>query len=103
MTRIDQALKKQKRASTSSSRRPVEDEEDDIIVLSDNTEDDDDDEEDEEPKKKHKCSLCGHPVDDFNDLQVSSLIPPPSLCSTSADALGGGLSRVEEAQRREGG
>lgn len=35
-------------------------------------EDDDDDEIEILPptKKKHKCTLCGHEVSDFNDLQV---------------------------------
>jgi hypothetical protein len=57
---------------------PIEEDENGIIVLTDS---DDEEEEDEEqatvPLKKHKCSLCGIPISDFDDLQVTSP-PPPS-------------------------
>lgn len=41
--------------------------EDGVVILSDTEEDD---VIVPSVQKKHKCSLCGHPVADFDDLQV---------------------------------
>jgi hypothetical protein len=84
-------MKRQKRASSSRSRNDDEEDED-IIVLSDNTGDESDEEQEEgeeagelannSPRtKKHKCSLCGHPVDNFDDLQV------PHPCSALSNMI----------------
>jgi hypothetical protein len=94
-------------------------EDDEIIVLTDSDSDEEEEEDEEEEKapvvpitKRHKCTLCGLPVSDFNDLQVilSSLPRPlpllpislfsccmPRLCCCVA-ASGDGLCGVEENQ-----
>lgn len=66
-------IKIKSEVSERKRRRDSEDEleNDDIVVLSDTDEDDI-----LPPPKKHKCSLCGHSVADFDDLQVLRDIPP---------------------------